>query len=295
MQPSATAVIRGSIFVNSDKGLYVGGNGTVNIDSACVFNGNAIGIHCYSTGTSTTIRNSTVNSNTTNGILCDNSSHPLIQGNVMYFNATGLNCTNNAAPTVNANLIKSNANGVVAASGGDPGLGTCCGSGNNTIAHNTAYHVVNWNEAITIVAQNNCWNRNSGNCQPPGSKIIGSVDASSAICCTASAGSSEFSPYPEPENDHPKTAGIIAVVPNPFNPSTTIHYSVDVDGPVRIAVYDVGGRFVYELVNRSERVGVHRVEWNGVDSRGAPAASGIYFVKLSAGTVARTMKMVLLK
>lgn len=74
-----------------------------------------------------------------------------------------------------------------------------------------------------------------------------------------------------------------------------MHYTVASRQTVAIAVYDVRGRLVRELVNRAESAGEHSVHWNGVDARGMSVASGIYFVKLSAGSRTRTMKMVLLK
>jgi parallel beta-helix repeat protein len=289
VQASATLVAR---FLNSDKGLYVGGNTTADIDTSCVFNGNAIGIHCYSTGSTPVIKHSTINSNTGNGIFCDNSSHPVIEANTVRYNALGIYCTNSSSPTIKSNMIKSNTYGVSTASGSDPDIGDCCSSGNNTIAYSSQKHVVNWNE-YEIGAENNCWNVDTGDCLPPANKIYGAVDTSSPICCTTSSGAGEI--VPEPELESPPKTALVAIVPNPFNPSTTVHYSLESRAAVRISVYDVTGRLVRELVNESKMAGAYEVSWKGTDKHGVGVASGVYFVKMSAGSFTSTMKMVLLK
>jgi len=86
--------------------------------------------------------------------------------------------------------------------------------------------------------------------------------------------------------------------PNPFNPSTTIFYSVPVSDlavPVNITVYDVRGKPVVELVNKFHQPGNYSVVFDGRDGQGRPATSGVYFYKLKAGDYTETRKMVLLK
>ena len=83
--------------------------------------------------------------------------------------------------------------------------------------------------------------------------------------------------------------------PNPFNPSTSIRFSLDTDADVVLTVYDTSGRRVRTLVNRPMRAGVHTEAWNGTNARGERVASGIYFLRLRAGKQVRTTTMVLLK
>jgi flagellar hook assembly protein FlgD len=64
---------------------------------------------------------------------------------------------------------------------------------------------------------------------------------------------------------------------------------------VNIAVYDVAGRLVRELVNEPRDAGSWSVQWNGEDSRGQRVASGVYFYRMRAGSFVDTKKMVLLK
>ena len=83
--------------------------------------------------------------------------------------------------------------------------------------------------------------------------------------------------------------------PNPFNPSTTISFTLPEQAALSLAVYDVRGRLVRLLVSGLYPAGVHRVQWDGADVTGRRAASGIYFYRLAAGRTALTRKMVLVK
>ena len=87
--------------------------------------------------------------------------------------------------------------------------------------------------------------------------------------------------------------------PNPFNPSTVIPYAVPGDASVRrsvlLAVYDVNGALVKTLVSGAVAAGRHEVRWDGHNERGESVSSGIYFVRLDAGKVEATRKMVLLR
>ena len=85
-------------------------------------------------------------------------------------------------------------------------------------------------------------------------------------------------------------------VPNPFNPTTTIHYDVPAGGGVvAIRVFDVSGRLVRTLVDANQTPGVKSVIWNGADDRGRGVASGLYFYKMSAPGFTSTRKMLLLQ
>jgi hypothetical protein len=78
--------------------------------------------------------------------------------------------------------------------------------------------------------------------------------------------------------------------PNPFNPRTTIRFGLPLEERVRIEVYDVLGRRVTTIANDVYAAGVHMVEFNG-----QALASGVYFVRMSAGSVIHTRKMTLIK
>jgi hypothetical protein len=84
-------------------------------------------------------------------------------------------------------------------------------------------------------------------------------------------------------------------VPNPFNPSTEIRFETPSAGAVSLAVYDVEGRLIKRLADGPMPRGVHHVEWNGDDERGADVSSGVYFYVMRAGERTLTRKMVYLK
>jgi hypothetical protein len=83
--------------------------------------------------------------------------------------------------------------------------------------------------------------------------------------------------------------------PNPFNPSTSITFSVPEPMHVSLDVYDVKGRHLVTLFDDIAIQGITERFWNGVDKDGTPAPSGVYFCRLVAGEAVNTKKMVLLK
>jgi len=87
----------------------------------------------------------------------------------------------------------------------------------------------------------------------------------------------------------PKTT-VLSVFPNPFNPETSIQFSLLNSGNVRLAVYDINGRMVDELFNGYSLTGIHSFKFNG-----AGLASGIYFARLQAGGTVSTQKLLLVK
>lgn len=78
--------------------------------------------------------------------------------------------------------------------------------------------------------------------------------------------------------------------PNPFNPSTSIKFSVPTTGYVTIKVFDVTGKEVVTLVDGNLEHGMHEVNFNASN-----LASGVYFYKLISGNYTEVKKMVLVK
>ena len=83
--------------------------------------------------------------------------------------------------------------------------------------------------------------------------------------------------------------------PNPFNPTTTIKYSVPKDGDVKIRIYNTKGQLVTTLVNEQKSLGTHNVVWNGIDDNGNKVSSGLYFTRIVADGKTLTSKMLMLK
>jgi hypothetical protein len=78
--------------------------------------------------------------------------------------------------------------------------------------------------------------------------------------------------------------------PNPFNPVTTLRFSVPSSQRARLAIYDVAGRLVELLVDDVVSAGTHSYVW---EARGV--ASGVYFYKLTTAEGVEVKRMTLLK
>lgn len=85
------------------------------------------------------------------------------------------------------------------------------------------------------------------------------------------------------------------VYPNPFNPQTQIGYNLKTSASVTLMVYNHKGQLIRTLVNANKVSGYHRINWDGKDSHGIACSSGVYYVKMLAGSISSTRKMVLLK
>ena len=88
----------------------------------------------------------------------------------------------------------------------------------------------------------------------------------------------------------PSAYSLSDAYPNPFNPSTTINYSLSEEGLVSITIYDISGRIVDELVSENKNPGSYDVIWNANNH-----ATGVYFVKLSVNGFTETNKLMLIK
>ena len=83
--------------------------------------------------------------------------------------------------------------------------------------------------------------------------------------------------------------------PNPFNPTTEIHFELERAGRAVVTVYDVDGKHVRTLWNGPAAAGTNRVLWDGRNAAGHGVGTGVYFYRLDAGDVVQTRKMMLLK
>jgi hypothetical protein len=83
--------------------------------------------------------------------------------------------------------------------------------------------------------------------------------------------------------------------PNPFNPMTTIEYTLTTRTAVAIEIFDASGTLVKRLDHGVHEAGTHQVQWDVRDSADRPVASGIYFYRLAGMQDSATRKMVLLK
>ena len=83
--------------------------------------------------------------------------------------------------------------------------------------------------------------------------------------------------------------------PNPFNPSTTIEYSLPESGEVEVSIYNIKGQKVKQLVKECQEPGTHTILWNGTDNNNSSVGSGVYFYKIKTEKLSLTNKMIMLK
>jgi Tol biopolymer transport system component len=83
--------------------------------------------------------------------------------------------------------------------------------------------------------------------------------------------------------------------PNPFNPSTTIEFSLPENGFARLEIYDISGQKVRELFVGQIDAGSHTAFWDGRDSAGTSVSSGVYLSRLSFGNRIAVRKMTLIR
>ena len=84
-------------------------------------------------------------------------------------------------------------------------------------------------------------------------------------------------------------------LPNPFNPATTIRYSLGAGVDVRLAIYNVLGQEVRQLVQAFQPAGNYTVVWDGRDAFGRQVATGVYMYRLEAGSHLAVRKMLFMK
>ena len=106
------------------------------------------------------------------------------------------------------------------------------------------------------------------------------------------------SDVPITEDEIVTTAKIqLSNYPNPFNPSTTISFSLPKESKTEITIYNIKGQKVKQLVSYIRQLpeGQHSVVWDGRDENNLPVGSGIYLYKLRAGNFEKIKKMILMK
>jgi len=90
-------------------------------------------------------------------------------------------------------------------------------------------------------------------------------------------------------------SGLLGVYPNPFMGESRIAFSLQTQSHTTLQVFDVSGRVVRTLIDRSYAAGPHSVTWQGNDAAGERVAPGIYFLRMVAGAESYTKKVVLRK
>lgn len=104
----------------------------------------------------------------------------------------------------------------------------------------------------------------------------------------------DFVPASDPVA-YPKPELSLVIYPNPFNPETTISYSLPESSQVDISIFNSRGQFVTRLSRGRHEAGKHVLIWDGKDNTGTRVASGLYFCRIIGANTQVTKKLVLLK
>jgi hypothetical protein len=92
-----------------------------------------------------------------------------------------------------------------------------------------------------------------------------------------------------------RATAITAAYPNPFNPSTTVAFTLAAAGRAELVLYDAAGRRVRTLAGGEMTAGEHVAVWDGQIEGGSRAPSGVYFARLTAMGACSVQKLVLVK
>jgi hypothetical protein len=98
-----------------------------------------------------------------------------------------------------------------------------------------------------------------------------------------------------PVEETPLAFRFAGAAPNPFNPATTLRFSLPAAGHAELKLYDVQGRLVRSLIDGHLAAGPGEVRWDGRDQRGRQVASGTYFARLMAAGHTSVKSLVLVK
>lgn len=94
----------------------------------------------------------------------------------------------------------------------------------------------------------------------------------------------------------PAVAGFtLGATPNPFNPQTSLSFTLPVAGPARLAIHDLRGHRLRVLLDAALDAGDHAVTWDGRDDHGRALPTGSYLARLENGGTAVTTALSLVR
>lgn len=93
----------------------------------------------------------------------------------------------------------------------------------------------------------------------------------------------------------PAATRLLPPVPNPFNPSVTLRFTLERAGSARLAIHDARGRSVRVLLDDTLPAGMHAIAWDGLDERGAARSSGVYVARLTTDSHVESVKLNLVR
>lgn len=155
------------------------------------------------------------------------------------------------------------------------GLVSFNGTEFSTFAENNSPLLDNWVSGLALDPQGNLWLNDHGD----------------GLIRFHPSATPATDPAQVPEQQLPCLSGF----PNPFNPSTTLRFTLPEGGPASLAIFNLRGQIVRELCSADLKEGEHSCVWDGRDSLGREVPSGVYFARLKTRAGSRGLKLLLLK
>jgi flagellar hook capping protein FlgD len=94
------------------------------------------------------------------------------------------------------------------------------------------------------------------------------------------------------DNKTPEKFSLKQNYPNPFNSNTVIQYKLTKPTNLKLIIYDIQGKEVITLINKTQQPGSYSIRWNGNNSNNNSVTGGVYFYRLLTGRETLTRKMV---
>lgn len=272
--------ITGNTAGDNGGGIFCAGSDAVILN--CVITDNTAisggAVYSFLTGSSPQILNCTITGNTADvdgsALYFFTDSEPVVSRCIIAFNqgAEAVHCYGAARVTFSCNNVY-----------GNPGGDDLCGV---TIENNLHIDPLFCDVTIgdiSLFSDSPCLPENNG-C----GELIGALPQGCEVITAI-----ETPPESDPELFF--TTALHACYPNPFNPKTTVAFSLQKPGPVRVLIHDLRGQLVRILVDEAFGAGAHQREWNGTDDTGAKVPSGVYFVTMQTEGYRETQRVALLK
>lgn len=124
------------------------------------------------------------------------------------------------------------------------------------------------------------------------------LDSDGTVWVSSQYGLSRYTPSTTQVNtgkDLPEDFKIIGNNPNPFNPQTSISFSLTDEKQISLVVYNINGQEIQTLFSGKMKSGVHSISWNGKNSAGENVSSGIYLAVLKSGAMKVSHRMQLVR
>jgi hypothetical protein len=208
--------------------------------------------------------------------------------NTFSYSTYGIYCTKQCNSVFHWNKVVKNTFGVFIDRAATPDFGNVQSQGNNKIEKDAlgVYEMKSDNTSYTVPARGNWWGMD-------GPQVIGNIDAGGALTTDPMNG---YERREAPGASVLPKSIAASSFPNPFNASAEIRFSLPEQTQVSVAIYDISGRLVKELVSGEYPAGEHAVVWHGTNAYGVRVTSGVYLYSLSTSSERRVLgKMVLLK